>query len=221
VPILGDFRPFQAFVQPNYGGRIQPALGTEFVYPIYYFLVWTFWNRMYPFYNMLSPFKWLQQIPGSKYRILGKLTQIMGVASSPLWGPRSCILSTTVFWCSVWNRMYPFYNILSPFKWLQRIPGSKYQILNKLTQIMGVASSPLWGPSSCILSTTVKVVWCWNRMYQFYNMLSSSKWIHSILSKIQSGPSVFYILDQFEWYFSNFKCIISIYGGISINSGQF
>jgi len=36
VPILGQFQPFQPFVHPNYGGRIQPALGTEFVYPIYY-----------------------------------------------------------------------------------------------------------------------------------------------------------------------------------------
>jgi len=88
---------FYNMISSNYGGRIQPALGTEFVYPIYYYLLIIFWNRMYPFYNILSPFKWLQRIPGSKYQILNKLTQIMGVASSPLWGPRSCILSTTVF----------------------------------------------------------------------------------------------------------------------------
>jgi len=81
-------------------------------------------------------------------------SSIMGVASSPLWGPSSCILSTTCVFCTFWNRMYPFYNIFSPFKWLQQIPGSKYRILAKLTQIMGVASSPLWGPRSCILSTT-------------------------------------------------------------------
>jgi len=124
-------------------------------------------------------FKWPQQIPGSKYRILDKLTQIMGVASSPLWGPRSCILSTTFD-----------LNVCSG------IGCTNFTMLSVL--IMGVASSPLWGPSSCILSTTFMYIFCWNRMYQFYNMLSSFKWIHSILSKIQSGPSVFYILDQFE-----------------------
>jgi len=36
VPILGQFQHFSAICKPNYGGRIQPALGTEFVYPIYY-----------------------------------------------------------------------------------------------------------------------------------------------------------------------------------------
>jgi len=85
--------------------------------------------------------------------------------SAQLWGSHparfgdrvrvSYLLLAVFLFC--WNRMYPFYNILSPFKWLQQIPGSKYRILSKLTQIMGVASSPLWGPSSCILSTTIMV----------------------------------------------------------------
>jgi len=38
---------------------------------------------------------------------------IMGVASSPLWGPSSCILSTAIILFMCWNRMCPFYNILS------------------------------------------------------------------------------------------------------------
>jgi len=43
--------------------RIQPALGTEFVYPIYYLVVYGFLESDVPILQYAQCFKWLQQIP--------------------------------------------------------------------------------------------------------------------------------------------------------------
>jgi len=65
---------FYSIISSNYGGRIQPALGTEFVYPIYYVRLD------------------YSGIGCTIFTVLSVL--IMGVASNPLRGRSSCILST-------------------------------------------------------------------------------------------------------------------------------
>jgi len=63
---------YRVLIKPtgNYGGRIQPALGTEFVYPIYYCQVKSVLESDVPILQYTQSFKWPQQIPGSKYQIL-------------------------------------------------------------------------------------------------------------------------------------------------------
>jgi len=84
--ILGS--KYRILIKPtgNYGGRIQPALGTEFVYPIYFMLFSFVLESDVPILQYTQSFKWSQQIQGSKYQILTKPTGNYGGRIQPALG---------------------------------------------------------------------------------------------------------------------------------------